>query len=266
MTNFDIFDPAELAFSAEERKASYAAAAPFPSIAIDNFLPADLYRALSDEFPGPEAQLWHEFKSGPENKKLQSNNFYAIPPLMRMLIAECNGPAFVDFLERLSGIPNLVPDPHLFGGGLHQTKPGGHLGLHIDYNFHETWKLDRRLNAILYFNDEWRDEWGGHLELWDRDVKTRIQSIAPIGNRLVVFNTDERSWHGHPDPLQCPVGVTRRSLALYYYSNGRPDSEAGDAHNTVFRERPGEAFRPTFRDHLRDWVPPALVRLIRRPR
>ena len=267
MMNIEIFNPDELAFRAEELKERYAAAQPFPHIAIDDFLPADLYRDLAHEFPGPEAPLWHEFKSGPENKKLQSNNFYAIPPLLRTLIAECNGPAFVDFLERLCGIPNLVPDPHLYGGGLHQTKPGGHLGVHIDYNFHQTWTLDRRLNAILYFNDDWDDAWGGHLELWDKKVEKCVQRLAPKGNRLVVFNTDEFSWHGHPDPLQCPSGRTRRSLALYYYSNGRPETEAAaTAHNTVFRERPGEHFRPTMRDRLRDWVPPALVRLARRSR
>jgi Rps23 Pro-64 3,4-dihydroxylase Tpa1-like proline 4-hydroxylase len=258
-----IFNPDELAWTAEEFQTKYREAAPFPHIAIDDFLPSADYATLSADFPPPQAPLWHEFHGSAENKKLQSNNFYAIPPSLRGFINECNGPAFVRFLERMTGIENLIPDPHLYGGGLHQTKPGGHLGLHIDYNFHETWNVDRRLNVIFYLNDEWEDSWGGHLELWDKPVEKRVQSIAPKGNRLVVFNTDEFSWHGHPDPLACPPGKTRRSIALYYYSNGRPDSEAANAHNTVFKERPGEVRKLTTKERLREWVPPAVLRLTR---
>ncbi len=263
MSQFEIFNPDELAWQAEELREKYSSADPFPHIAIDNFLQPDVYRQLADEFPGPEAPLWFEFKASTENKKLQSNNFYAIPVHLRQFIAECNGPAFVRFLERMTGIENIVPDPHLYGGGLHQTKTGGHLGVHIDYNFHETWGLDRRLNVILYLNDEWDDAFGGHLELWNKDVSSMSQRIAPIGNRLVVFNTDEFSWHGHPNPLQCPPDRTRRSIALYYYTNGRPDSEAATAHNTVFKERPGERYRLTFKERLREWVPPAAIKLAR---
>lgn len=164
----------------------------------------------------------------------------------------------------MTGIEGLIPDPHLYGGGLHQSLPGGHLGLHVDYKYHRDWKLDRRLNAILYVNDDWDESWGSHLGLWDRDVKTRVQSIAPIGNRLVVFNTDEKSWHGHPDPLRCPEERTRKSIALYYYSNGRPEHERGPDHNTVFRERPGETYKKTPVEILREWVPLALLKSIRR--
>jgi Rps23 Pro-64 3,4-dihydroxylase Tpa1-like proline 4-hydroxylase len=264
MSSIEIFNPDELAWKAEELHEKYISAAPFPHISIDNFLKSDVYSILSKEYPDIHAPIWYEFKSGAENKKLQSNNFYAIPENLRRLISEMNGPAFVRFLERLTGIENIIPDPHLYGGGLHQTKPGGHLGVHIDYNYHETWALDRRLNVIIYFNDEWNDDWGGHLELWNKDVSAMVQKIAPLGNRMAIFNTDEFSWHGHPDPLKCPENKTRRSLAFYYYTNGRPESEAATPHNTVFKERPGEAYSKTKKDYLRDWIPPAVFKIARK--
>jgi len=245
---------------------AYQTADPFPHVVIDDFLDRDVFDALRGEFPGEDADIWYKFRSGRENLKLQSQDLRGLPWGFKLLMSEVNGPDFVRFLQTMTGIDNLVPDPHLYGGGLHQTLPGGHLGMHIDYNFHNDWKLDRRLNAILYFNDDWDEEWGGHLELWDQKVERCVQKIAPVPNRLVVFSTSEISWHGHPAPLATPPGVTRRSVALYYYSNGRPENERGEVHNTVFKERPGEQFKPTARDILRDFVPPILTKLVRKGR
>ena len=227
----------------------YGDATPFPHIVIDHVLSPEAFKRLSSGFPGPDKPIWLRYKSGKENRKLQSQNFEDLPTDFQDLINYLNGPVFTSYLERLTGIQGLIPDAHLFGGGLHQSLPRAHLGLHIDYNKHPTLGLDRRLNAILYLNEDWEDAWGGHLELWDADAQTRVQRIAPIGNRLIIFNTDERSWHGHPDPLACPPGRTRKSVALYYYTNGR-DDVAADGHNTVFRERPGEVFKPTLRERV----------------
>lgn len=242
---------------------SYISAEPFPSIAIDNFLPAEHYALLRDSFPDVESDIWYKFRSGRENKKLQSQTFDGLPWPLKLFFNEANGPTFTRFLESLTGISGLVPDPHLYGGGLHQTLPGGHLGVHVDYNYHKDWKLDRRLNAILYLNDDWQDEWGGHLELWDRDVASCVSRIAPVGNRLVVFSTSEHSWHGHPSPLACPPGRTRKSLALYYYSNGRPEEEQAPGHNTIFKERPSEKFQLTTRERLRGILPESIQKAAR---
>lgn len=242
----------------------YRTADPFPHIVIDDFLAPEVFSALAQAFPGPEADIWYKFSSGRENLKLQSQDHHALPWAFKLLLNEVNGAEFVRFLEKLTGIDNLIPDPHLYGGGLHQTLPGGHLGMHIDYNLHNDWKLDRRLNAILYMNSDWDDAWGGDLELWDSDVTRCVRRVSPKPNRLVVFSTSENSWHGHPSPLACPANRTRRSLALYYYSNGRPESEKAESHNTVFRERPGETFKPTMKEILRDFVPPVLLRQWRR--
>jgi 2OG-Fe(II) oxygenase superfamily len=245
---------------------SYQEGEPFPHIVIDNFLDPEIFAEVLAAFPGPECPIWYKFKSGPENLKLQSRDLRDLPPVVRALVTEFNGAEFVKFLQEMTGIAGLVPDPHLYGGGLHQTLGGGHLGVHVDYNYHEDWALDRRLNAILYVNDGWDEAWGGQLEFWDAEVKSRSQAIAPIGNRLVVFSTSERSWHGHPDPLQTPPGITRKSIALYYYSNGRPDEERAGSHNTLFKERPGERYRMTARDWLRELTPPIVARWVRAAR
>jgi len=260
----DPLNMAKLDWISRELSEDYRSAAPFPHLCIDDFLDEDVYREASKVFPGASERIWYKFHSAAENLKLQSQDFYAIPRALRLLIMELNGPAFIRFLETLSGIEGLVPDPHLHGGGLHMTLPGGHLGLHIDYNYHEEWKLDRRLNVLLYLNDEWEDSWAGHLQLWDDEVQRCVRKIAPLGNRLVIFNTNECSWHGHPDPLACPQGITRRSIALYYYTNGRPDQESSDAHTTRFQARPGERYTITARDILHGITPPYAKALAKR--
>tara|TARA_R100000501_G_C2590818_1_gene90883 strand:- start:218 stop:832 length:615 start_codon:yes stop_codon:yes gene_type:complete len=189
--------------------------------------------------------MWLQYRSGRENKKLQSRNFDAVADPLASTLAMINSPSFVDWLGLVTGIENLLPDPEYHGGGLHQTLAGGHLGLHIDYNRHSTHEWYRRLNVILYFNNEWEDSWGGCLELWTDGVKACAHSIEPHGNRLVIFETTETSWHGHPDPLTPPPGVTRKSIAAYYYTEAAPQGEIAPEHNTVFQERPGETFKAT---------------------
>jgi hypothetical protein len=71
-------------------------------------------------------------------------------------------------------------------------------------------------------------------------MKACVRKVAPAFNRCVIFSTTDFSYHGHPEPLACPVGVTRKSLALYYYSNGRPPEELSAEHGTLVRPRPGE--------------------------
>src|SRR5262249_34806488 len=134
---------------------------------------------------------------------------------------------------------------------------------------HPRYGLDRRLNAILYLNSNWQEEYGGHLELWDRDMTRCVSRIAPLFNRLVVFTTTDFSYHGHPNVLECPEGMTRKSLALFYYTNGRPADEVSDLHWTLFQARPGEEFedfeqRDRLKNLAKDVLPPVVTRLIRK--
>ncbi len=236
--------------SARSLSVRYGAAEPFPHVVIDDLLEEADYRLLSDTFPAPSADIWHQYQGGRENRKLQSRTLNDLPPAHRNLIDELNSVGFVSWLQDLTGILPLAADPEMSGGGLHQSLPGGHLAIHVDYNRHRRTGQFRRLNVILYLNDDWREEWGGHLELWTPNMDRCAQHIAPKGNRLVVFSTSEASWHGHPEPLACPSGITRKSVAFYYYSPVA--AEVAPDHSTVFRERPGEVFRRTPKERARD--------------
>ena len=159
-----------------------------------------------------------------------------LAPVVRAFLDAMNGYEMLQFLEALTGIEGLIPDPYFGGGGLHQIEPGGFLKIHADFNVHPKLKLDRRLNLLTYLNKDWRDEWGGHLELWNAPMTERRQRIAPLFNRTVVFSTTDTSFHGHPHPLTSPPGVTRKSVSLYYYTAGRPQEERSAPHDTIFRE------------------------------
>lgn len=247
--------------------ASYAAAKPFPHIVFDNFFDPELVDGVLAEFPRPDAIKWQRFDNDREIK-LASAKEASFGPVTRLLLYHLNGMTFLEFLGKVTGIDNLIPDPSFDGGGLHQIVPGGKLGVHADFNKHHQYGLDRRLNLLLYLNKNWKEEYGGNLELWDRDM-TRCQAkVAPLFNRVMIFSTTDFTFHGHPDPLSCPEGMTRKSLALYYFSNGRPAEEISGEHSTIFRERRQGEFRPTWRQRAasvaRDLLPPILTRGLRK--
>lgn len=258
-----VFDRQRLDELAAQHRADFAAGHPFPHVKIDDFLPADFLEQVVAEFPAPEEAPWQEFDARTE-VKLALDDTSEMGPATRRLLAEFNGAAFVAFLQDLTGIDNLIVDHTYTGGGLHQIRPGGFLRVHADFNRHTGLRLDRRLNALLYLNKDWERAYGGHLELWDADMSRPEQKYLPLFNRLVVFATTDDANHGHPDPLTCPPDRARRSIALYYYSNGRPEDEVSDEHTTQFRKRPGEQFASSWKQRAKRWMPPALVDLVRR--
>lgn len=243
---------------------AYSQAKPFPHIIIDNFLPNFILDDILNEFPKAGSIDWQNFENTAE-KKLASKHELQMGETTRLLLYQFNSSIFINFLETLTGIDGIIPDPHFVGGGLHQIERGGYLKMHVDFNRHSKLRLDRRLNLILYLNKNWKEEYGGHLELWDKDMTRCEKKILPIFNRFVLFNTTEFSYHGHPEPLTCPEEQTRKSLALYYYSNGRPDEEASNAHSTLFQARPGDKLvqenysRITVKALLKKLIPPILI-------
>jgi 2OG-Fe(II) oxygenase superfamily len=222
-------DPAAL-------RESYQRAEPFPHVVIDGLFDDGVLDEVLADFPSPEAMKWMRFDNAAEKKLGFYHETSTITPRTRAFLDAMNGFEMLLFLEGLTGIDGLVPDPYFGGGGLHQIEPGGFLKIHADFNVHPKLKLDRRLNMLVYLNRNWRDEYGGHLELWDASVSHRVQKIAPLFNRTVIFPTGEQSFHGHPEPLRTPPGVTRKSVSLYYYTVGRPEQERAAAHDTIFRE------------------------------
>lgn len=249
--------------TAKSSYASYQNAKPFPHIVFDNFFAPALLDWVLSEFPKPGEIEWQRFDSEREIK-LASAAESSFGPATRLLLYHLNSITFLEFLSNVTGIANLIPDPCFDGGGLHQIVRGGKLGIHADFNKHPRYGLDRRLNLLLYLNKDWREEYGGHLELWNRDMTRCEAKILPVFNRFMVFGTTDYTYHGHPDPLQCPEGMTRKSLALYYFSNGRPAEEVSGRHSTLFQERAPHEFKLTFKQRLRsiarDLLPPILTR------
>jgi len=245
---------------------TYQNASPFPHIVIDDFIePAVLGRVLS-EFPCSDNRSF--FDRDQERLKFQFQPHEARGGLTRNLFAELNSQAFLGFLEELTGIDGLISDPYFAGGGLHETKPGGHLGVHADFNVHEKLKVERKLNLLVYLNRDWDPDFGGQLELWHKDMKSCAAKIEPIFGRAVIFNTALDSFHGHPDPLNCPPERSRRSIATYYYRAPVEGVASLPSRTTNFQARPRSGDRTDWqirRHHLvKDWVPPKLQRLAHR--
>ena len=231
------FEPAHFTAPLQAQAATFAQAAPFPHAVMDEFLPAALADRLAQLFPAPSHPHWkrvdHEEQSG-RLGHLQRSGFEGVDPLVRHVLAELNGAVFVRFLESLSGLRGLIPDPAFRAAGLHMTLPGGHLDLHADFNRDRFRGLSRVLTVLIYLNPGWEDAWGGALELWPEDLSRCAVSIAPQHNRCVVLENDERSFHGHPAPLRCPPTRARQSLAAYYYMS----DEARRAHDPAYEPSP----------------------------
>ncbi|TNF34559.1 MAG: 2OG-Fe(II) oxygenase [Gammaproteobacteria bacterium] len=222
------FDHDHMQNLALEHGAAFKNAVPFRHVAIDNFLPEDIAHALSEEFPGPTDIPWNRGvgRNNPQtSQKLGHSQERHFPPLIRHVITQFYSATFLDFLATLTGQTGLITDPQFRGCGLHSTGRGGKLMVHADKSRHPNRSVDQIFNAIYFVNPGWQEAWGGHLELWDKDLNECKQRILPAFNRLVIFLTGTNTWHGHPQPLQCPPDRRRNSLAAYYYLLNRPKNE-----------------------------------------
>ena len=260
------FDPASLQKLGEDSHRVYAGNEPFPHIVIDDFIDPKLLRPILAEVDAVDrSQRYAKFL----DRKTDHNKFAfypeAVGPETSRLFYFLNSGPFIAYLEKLTGIPNLLADPSYFGGGLHWIESGGFLEVHADFNHLKRYDLERRLNLLLYLNENWLDEYQGQLELWDQNTMTCVKSIAPLFDRAVIFSTTPESLHGHPTPLATPPGIARRSLALYYYTNtwkptvdGRSTLFYISRHNKV-KLRISRAVR----GFLLDLIPPILRKSFR---
>lgn len=264
MAGYLAFDEAQCRAAGRSLADRYRTASPFPHIAVDDFIDRRLLADLLTDFPRSDGKDY--FDRDQERLKYQYHPQEVSSARVRNLLAELNSQAFLGFLEEMTGIEGLISDPYFAGGGLHETKRGGHLGIHADFNVHARMQVERRLNLLVYLNDDWSPEFGGNLELWDRSMQRCEVTVAPVMARAVVFSTDLDSYHGHPEPLACPPERSRRSIATYYYT--APDGSAASLANrtTNFRPRPGSAdhkdWRIMMRHLWRDWAPPAVQRML----
>lgn len=222
---------------------------PFPHAFYDGLFPESVLRAAIREIPdSPQLDKGcakHNDKcfngKDQKGKNAFENDLYH-GPATSALFGFMKSSLFIRFLERLTGIDDIIPDPHFRGSGIHQTLPGGFLSIHADFNRYQQYDMHRRVNAFIFLNPDWDDSYGGHLELWSKDMKKCEARIRPDLGRFVAFSSTDFSYHGHPNPLKCPPDRSRRSLALYYYTRSRPSSECvhgncNYAHSTLFQKR-----------------------------
>lgn len=230
-----------LNFDRDKLRAEFAQAEPFPHVMIDDFIILEKAKAIAEAYPTFDAALRHgkTFSSVNERKKVQITDSSKYAPPVAELNELLASKQFLNDLSYVTNMPNLLADEKLIGGGIHVTGPGGRLDVHVDFNFVEDRQLHRRLNLLLYLNPSWKDEWGGQIQLWDRNVKHCKASFAPIFNRCVIFETNEISYHGVV-PVAPDAPAPRKSFAVYYYTKEAPAHWTGVSHSTIFKARPDE--------------------------
>jgi len=229
-------------FALKEKK-NYLTAKPFPNIALNNFFNNDFLNTILNEFPDLSKLHGSQNYNVKNEIKLSNKNYDKFPTTIKSFIDFLNSDTFLSFLQNITSIEEkLISDPQLEGGGLHEIKSGGVLKVHTDFNRHPTLDLDRRVNVLIYLNKNWKDSYGGRLELWNKNMSMCEKKISPTFNTMVIFSTTDFSNHGHPEPLNCPKDISRKSIALYYFSSGRPQDEIYSKHKknrTFFKSRKG---------------------------
>lgn len=238
---------------------------PVPNFLIDNFLRQDFAERVVDAFPPYEQAIavGRSFRAVNEKGKVQVTDSSCFPEPIRQLNHVLASPEFCELISHALGIPTLLADAQLVGGGMHQTSARGHLDVHVDFNYLEDRGWHRRANLLVFLNRGWKPEWGGEFELWDAAVKVRHHAHLPIFNRCVLFETNEVSFHG-VTAVKCPPRQTRKSFAAYYYTTEAPAHWDGQSHSTVFRARPDEFLKGTVAmpaEKAKRWLSQALRRV-----
>lgn len=251
-------DPKQAASIGKSFAEKYQSAEPFNYIGIDDFLPINIAEKVREEALA-QGEKKPEHMSPQEHLKT-SYNPDQLPLYTRAVFGALNSQSFIRFLEEMTGIPGLIPDPYYKGAGIHRTNNGGFLGVHADFNHHKQMDLERRLNVLIYLNPGWKPEYGGSFEIWTEDMKEQIATFPPVMNRMCCFSTSSTSMHGNPEPVNHPDGQPRLSIALYYYT--ATWSESRVAHSTLFRPRPGSGDKASRRNDrvrtMRKYTPPVL--------
>jgi len=218
---------------------------PFKHLSLDNFFTPEFADALLNSFPKLDnSALWDSSNDPEIEVKMRSKwqSEFDIPDTIVDAIRILNSSLFLKSVSKKFDIPKLMPDPYFSGGGLNVTVSGGLLDVHVDGNYHDASGLNRRINAILYLNPGWQEGWGGEFGLYNETGEKLIKKIAPIHNRLVVFDTNDKSFHGLPDPLNFPEGHSRKSIILYYYTKQeRPTDQVTiqEPHSALWKKKGG---------------------------
>lgn len=193
---------------------------PYKHVVIDNFFPNELASECLMSFPDIKDNSWEYSNDEDIEVKYRTNwqSEFDIPDGLVDAIRILNGAPFLKAMSKIMGIDKIVPDPYFTGGGLNVTMKGGLLDVHVDGNYHDATGLNRRLNALVYLNPGWQADWGGEFGVYDEKGEKCVKKVSPLFNRLVIFDSHDKSFHGLPDPVNFPINEPRRSIILYYYT------------------------------------------------
>lgn len=217
-------------------------AEPFKHVVVDAFFPDELASTCLKNFPAIGDDGWEHANDADIEIKYRTNwkSEFDIPEGIVDAVRILNSAPFLNAMSTVLGIEKIIPDPYFTGGGLNATMRGGLLDVHVDGNYHDATGLNRRLNALVYLNPDWREDWGGEFGVYDETGDKCLKKVAPLHNRLVIFDSHDKSFHGLPDPINFPEGEPRRSILLYYYTKeSRPDSQIAinEPHSALWKKR-----------------------------
>jgi hypothetical protein len=251
-SNFDKLTPAQC----DDLRAAYASAAPFPHLVIEGLFPADRLRAVAEDFDAAPPATWRNIQSGLQRKRATPPDS-PLPACVQDYFNTLNSGPFIRFLSDITGVSNLIPDPALHGGGMHEVGEGGAFEIHIDFEQHPRTLLSNRLVVITYLNDDWAPTDGGSLELWYTKPPRCAASITPIFGRTVILQQSRLAAHGHPQPIR--QGRKRRSVTAYFYTNGLAAASANNMLSTTYIAHKGYSMPKRIELGLRLIVPPIVL-------
>jgi len=248
----------------EKLRQQFSIAQPFEHVIIPNFLSQEFIDKIVGSFPKID-KSWHHYNN-PIEVKFAYDDIYQLPDCIKNYFNLVSTNEITEVFRKISGIDNIEYDPYLHGAGLHSLGKNGRLNIHLDYEKHPYSNKQRRMNLILYLSHDWQKEWNGHTELWNKDMTQCAVKSPVVFNTCVIFKTNEISWHGLPDKIQCPVDVFRRSLAFYYVSPLSAEAEENKFGNdgtgyrvkAAFIKRPEDPENPKM-DELYEIRPHRLI-------
>jgi Rps23 Pro-64 3,4-dihydroxylase Tpa1-like proline 4-hydroxylase len=224
MQLYEFFNNIEQRYNVETLKNSFNEALPIPHVIIDNFFPDDIFKDLCNDIKNYPQEKWIVKNLGTSSIRKEARDFTE-SPILNQILTNLTAHSFVTWMGKITNNSSIIPDPHHLGAGLTSTPSGTNLGLHVDFNWNDTLKLNRKFNLILYANESWDDNWNGHLEFWNKESTECLYTVRPSPNRLIFWEYEQDLIHGFTKPINCPPEVERQNLmTIYYTSNSTPIS------------------------------------------
>lgn len=221
---YQFFNELNKTYNIQELSEQYENNTPVRHIIIDDFLPSDVFEKICNEIENFPNDKWILKTLGTNSLRKEARDF-SKSYIMGSVFLGLTSHGFINWLENIVNQTGIISDPHHLGAGITSTPSGTDLGLHIDFNWNDTLKLNRKFNLIIYANSVWENEWNGELEFWNKEATECLRTIKPLPNRLIIWEYEQDLLHGFSKRLECPRDVSRQNLmTIYYNSNATPNS------------------------------------------